>query len=685
MKKILASFVLALALLSGLQVAVAPSGFGIHAQQAEAAAPVPSCVLTYGASRAAPLAVFLDTTGTTDSDTTKPFHDLEVLTLWRDSEGFFATSNGVPGNLPSGVSKSYSWGPLAAHVYETPGTYNITTYFKDSASGQAVSCSNTLTVVAADTVWPASKTECIVSSGSDFSLCPFTTGQGATHTTQASFSTALANCVTATDKRCLFNGTFTMAANGVITETGAIYIGKFPGAAKPTINAGAAVDVIQITSSDVNDLRVTDLNIVGVGAAAFNTGGNLLQVDGDSIHVTNLLLLRVDAVDMSSGISTTGPCCGADSETRISGVYQENRIYNYRQGLMVFGGHINTGVLGNWAGPSLSSGEHTMRFQPAQKVAVYGNTFEPPMGDTGKSHLTIRAGAHRTLSSPDAFNDTRYAYVSLNKFNNYNVSWTDSSSGSHTGTGNWIVQFAPAGSTQCNWGSDIVFEKNFITFSSAGESGLWNDVGVLSEWIDVTIRNNLFDAPNRTGAGLVAVTVQNSQETSNLCDDAAGQSGNAGDTMPPPNRTVIENNTFRVAGTVDAANLVVLEGRLHSGVLNSRVFNNLGYAPGATTTRIPWLLGTTTGSTSGNNSTDSSGADQIKNVNPFIGTPTEALASFRLDPASYAVNGGAALFPSSYKDLLGCYAKTGANRIGAFVELVQASCYPQSFVFAPFK
>ena len=84
--------------------------------------------LSVNASRSsgvAPLSVFFDTTGTVSSTTTKPFHDIEYRWNFGETSGPGAgTWN--QGSRPGKSSRNLATGPLAAHVYEMPGTYTVT-------------------------------------------------------------------------------------------------------------------------------------------------------------------------------------------------------------------------------------------------------------------------------------------------------------------------------------------------------------------------------------------------------------------------------------------------------------------------------------------------------------------------------------------------------------------------------
>lgn len=89
----------------------------------------PAIGLTFAASRlsgVAPLAVFFDATATTATATTRPFHDIEYKWNFGDPAG--SPVNGTTwtnGSRAGASSRNAATGPVAAHVFETPGTYTV--------------------------------------------------------------------------------------------------------------------------------------------------------------------------------------------------------------------------------------------------------------------------------------------------------------------------------------------------------------------------------------------------------------------------------------------------------------------------------------------------------------------------------------------------------------------------------
>jgi hypothetical protein len=231
-------------------------------------------------SGVAPLSVYFETRGTTAVNVQKPFHELAYCWNFGDANsGTFAQS---------GKSKNRAYGPSAAHVFETPGTYTVTVNARD-AQGQVASKAIQVTVLDPANVYTASNTVCLSAAG-NFSGCP----SGAKQVTGSSIST-LTSEIDSGKRRVLLNRGETYSGGMTIDQTGPGIIGAYGSGAAPLISTtGYAFYFSDQDLATVNnpnepyptDWRISDIDVDGQTGA--NSGG--VYIGG---LTKNVLLLRV--------------------------------------------------------------------------------------------------------------------------------------------------------------------------------------------------------------------------------------------------------------------------------------------------------------------------------------------------------------------------------------------------------
>lgn len=471
-------------------VSVTPTNFVIAAAEAGNETPasataqsggglIPGCVttvtagaagqinLSYAPSRlvgVAPLAIVFDATTTTRVGMSKPFHELDYT--WGFGDG--GSGTWVQGARP-GSSRNSAKGPVAAHVFKTPGSYTISLSVSDGVNTVSNSCVQ-IAVQSPDVIFAGTNTICFGNTPGGAG-CP---AGASTPVGTNDFDVAIASCTTG--KRCLFKGgdTFISNADGNISTAGPITIGSY-GTGKALITSSTNVDIISLSNNAVSDIRIMDLDMAGNGT----TIGKCIGVG--SSPTTGLTVLGVNCHNIGKGIIMSDGAKITDS------IVQESYIYGIMDTNGIFGWAVNSAYLDNRIENFDTAAEHGIRLQPGQKVTISNNSITK----TGSNHqiLTVRAAEHDvpcigagcSNTSPPAGNpataDTQFIYISDNKFEG------------GLGGNQQLFQVGPASNTQRHYIFDVVAERNWMIFGSNTQDGHYGTSRRL------TIRNNICNAP----------------------------------------------------------------------------------------------------------------------------------------------------------------------------------------------
>lgn len=569
-------------------------------------------------SGVAPLAVFFDASGTTDIGvTTRPFHDLEYTWSFGDpSSGTWAS-----GAKPGVSSKNSATGPVAAHVFETPGTYTVTLTAFDGTS--TASTTTTITVQDPDTVFAGTDTICINASGSDFTGCP----SGADTSTNSNFVTALSANL-ATHKRILFKrgDTFTAAASAAITVDGPGIIGAFGVGAAPVvqkIGAGAIVNLSSSSTPNIKDWRIMDLEFDGldtVDSIGVGTEGTIKQV----------LVLNMNMHNINEGVSFNGSILDwlYNAGYTNHSMYDEmavvgstiTAITDFADGSRLFITANRLSIQGNNLGNFTAGlqGNHVVRIGYAEKGILSNNTLSRAgiPGATIKLHSQAWCQADSLPGECLTYNTTppeAYSYLTtthpigiFQNLSGYTERVIISDNKFIGGQGAWTVTLGPQDNNRDERLRDIIFERNWLVSGSATQ------VAALFWTMDTTVRNNICDMSGGASHTCFRVTRRGEE--------------------PPPDNVRMYNNTLYSSSTGGFVGVDI-----GPTATNVSVINNLGSAPSATG---PIMINGTgaSGLVQSNNSTDF----QMKNTFPgWVSTTPAVPADFGLTAGSYANNTGA--------------------------------------------
>jgi len=551
----------------------------------------------------APLAVFFDASGTTATAApTRPFHDLEFRWNFGDAGsgnwGDKTTgSNGTGANL----SRNSATGPMAGHVFETPGIYTVTVVITDGTATVTENCVQ-ITVDDPAIVFADAKTVCVAhvmpTAGADD--CP----ANATVFASTDAAAAVAANIGAGDVRILFRRgqTFTAATSVVINRAGPGIIGAYglTGAA-PIIQAttNAVTYGIIAVSGGVSDWRLMDLELDG---SLLVPGTNRVEGVSGQGKMDQLTMLRLNIHDTFYGLLLT--------ETRLGSSLPWDQVALVDS--TIFRGVGGTGGngafldvtrlmwLGNLVDDTLNT-EHGLRVASVLGGVISHSLFSRAAAT--KTVLTIRAPDFNGSSAIPAGSVTERVVISDNKFVPSTVQ-----SGS--------VGQGPLGNAFDGRIRNLVWERNWWASVPAGIM----QIQFALTGSEVTVRNNIVEV---AGAG-----------TDNRVFDVAMTNTVPG--YPVPDQIRFYNNS--AFSTDTGSNFRFLGITSTTGLpTNVSMVNNLAYAP----TNAGGLMSSSVTVTQVTNTTDSPAGGQLRNTSPLLtNEPPLTPTDWKPLAGSYAIGAG---------------------------------------------
>jgi hypothetical protein len=472
-------------------------------------------------SGVAPLAVFFDATATSAAGTSRPFHELEYRWDFGDpASGSWASTPGMPN-----LSRNAATGPVASHVFESPGTYTVNLTVRDGTA--AATKSVQITVADPDAVFAAS-TLCVANSqpAAGAGGCP----AGAAVLQSSDFAAAI-NGNLASRKRILFRrgDTFTSSGTANIRFTGPGLIGAFGSGAAPIVNLTGNNRGIQLSSGTtpgLKDWRIMDLEIDG------NSGAATSAIHGEG-GIDQVTLLRLNIHHVHNGVMLSpfildyygGQHRLWDQFTVVDSTIRT--VVGGSGGYGLYVGAQRFTLMGNVLGDARAA-EHILRTPQVVKAVISHNDMSNPAAQ--KHVVKLQAAVFGV--SPTGF--TEQVVMSDNKFTG--------------GSGvDWTVTLGPQDNQENEKVRDVIVERNWFA-PHAGQR-----VALMVWAQDITVRNNIF---NLTGAA----------ERNGIAVERRG-------IEPPPANVHVYNNTFYSNSAGDFRPIHFVEG---GGMVAK---NNLGYAP----------------------------------------------------------------------------------------------------------
>ena len=384
-------------------------------------------------SGVAPLAVHFDATATTSATVgIDTFRQVTYAFNFGDDRGQSWAVSGKPKNSEVG-------GPIAAHVFDLPGTYTVTLQATDP-SGAVAQTSVTITVQDPAAFYSGTKTVC-VSTTTDFSGCP----TGATQQNSLPTGTGW------NGKRVLLKrgqDFTTLGSISIQDGNSSVQVGAFGSGAKPIVHSVGVGDGRPNTASFANDVSIIDLA----------TRGKMAQGIGHRV-----LFYRNDLTnprDSSSGFYF------GDEYFTYRDPYRfvpSSSFYNARE---LF--YVENTVVGNtstdynafgfgarmaWLGNDFSTTKwHNLRIIRTYKSVLAHNRLRGISSTGGYHSLKLHAGgltayADNSLTSGTTW-ASRYIVTSSNEF------------GSATDNNTWTIALCPQNDQSAEGLEDVVAENN---------------------------------------------------------------------------------------------------------------------------------------------------------------------------------------------------------------------------------
>jgi len=645
----------------------------------------------------APCGVYFDASGTTADGVTYPFH--ELLYLWN-----FGDSGA--GNWTNGAntsqSKNFATGPVAAHLYETAGTYTVTLVVWDGTT--SATQTETITVTAADVTFSGANTTYVYNDtpGTGYPV-------GATPLQSSDIDTAIAAAITGNGKRILFKGgdTFTSSAMSTITNN-TVMFGAY-GTGKPNMVVGAGTYILGLSgagSPAMNDIWIMDWAVDGGGAAdsaVFDAKGSFSRLVQLRVDSTDCCFgTRMDVTTLSELNSTASPtirvaAVATDTVLAVSSIagVSNGQTISIAQDSGSAIRHVTTVVSTNATGPTItitdaltggaSIGKQIRVWTPANppthplwdQVFIVENTVNGLAGGTGDTgYNSVFAAGKRiaflgnnydnqeqgehgirtmmTIGGVYSNNTTQNiakVCMTLRASDFPGEPWLPASTYSGLAVvsdnvlcGDTFVTATSNNSDGTGRTQNWIMERNYCTDAVAASSNYFG----FYDGTRCSIRNNVIDlSGNNSATGGVGVNVAQDSEFTVF-----------------PSLVWVDNNTFYRSTDVNAG-ATSTPFLLAAGVTGSFVRNNLVYQPAVTdNAKARAVIDADGVNTVSNNTTN--GADT--RVDPQFVGPLTSPIGFTISAASYGANGGTASFPAQQSDFFNARDKSGDNRIGAIVQ-----------------
>jgi hypothetical protein len=509
-------------------------------------------------SKAVPEQVQVDMVGTWSGRSSFPFHELRYKTTIIGYAGGNYSTDSKPINV--------GYGPIAAFVIETAGTYTIRVEcweFDDSGNlvDYVSDTSNSITVDSKTTEWPSATKRILYAADNDFTGAP-TSSQEKYYNPGTNYDwTDVIGDLNAGYRVSLKKGnTFSIATTIPLgSSTSASLLDTWGSGADPVLSA--TTEIFK-ANHGTEDVRVEEMDFDGNnGSGSFFKTHTVLANPALAYFTVSRCRIQHPDICCNIDISDDG---GADKEIPKGVFFFETEMSNMDGGSNFFWGVAKeSAILGCYI-HDVDTGEHCVRNQMAQKFVLTHNKIYYPShaSAAGKNAWDLRCFA--TDKSWDNITDpieTKYVVFSDNDVMMH-----------YEGGGciRWISEGDPEKETPI---SQVIVERNLIRVDDAATMTalLFTAIQVYGQYL--TIRNNKIigarDATNNYRAHTMV----------NLSDQGQNLHGT------PTSHVWVYNNSGYAAldeSTNDFIGVKFTRNGERGGMDSLYIHNNIWYCPNLT-------------------------------------------------------------------------------------------------------
>lgn len=369
---------------------------------------------------------------------TAPFHDLSYEFNFGDSVAQNWALSGAPKNTQSG-------GPLAAYVFERPGTYAVQVRVV-APNGQFTTANVSVTVQDPNTFYGGTRTVC-VSTSANYTGCP----SGAAQLT--------AIPTTLDGLRVLLRRGESFGAIDVRHQDDGVQVGAYGTGSKPRVSA-VRIGAGRATSADFpDDITVMDLDVAnGIEQTASASKLLLLRNDlDDTGSMANNSIVIGSALDYWATNSDPNRVVPTSSFYNPREIFiVENRVIGSTENDNtplgnLYGAGSRIAILGNDIG---RANQHSVRLFRAHKTVIAHNAIRGISSDGVRHAVKLHSGGFNDYADSYALSGSRWVTREVVIANNL--------MGDSADNNNWTVAIRPQNTTSESGEGieDVVVENN---------------------------------------------------------------------------------------------------------------------------------------------------------------------------------------------------------------------------------